>query len=199
MLRAVDISYYQGDMDWDLLSKAGIQVVIMRASDGYIEDPKYRRNVQTLSAAEAPPFLKMAYHNFRVSLDIETQLAFFLARIENVIWDYPPGLDLEPGQKHASLVDRLSQALEYLERGCGGAVLYSNVSKLVSLALPPSFTRWKLWLAHWGVMVPSVPLPWFPGQLFAHQFAVVPGKLYGTRPTSPGRPYPKIDLDVVYM
>ena len=191
MLRAVDISYYQGEMDWDLLSKAGIQVVIMRASDGYTEDPKFKRNIQA-------PFPKMAYHNFRVGLDVVTQVEGFLRRIENYVWDYPPGLDLEPGQNHASLVDRLSQALGVIEASCNSAVLYSNVSKLVSLALPPSFARWKLWLAHWGVMIPSVPLPWFPGQLFAHQFAVVPGKLYGTSPTSPGRPYPKIDLDVIY-
>jgi GH25 family lysozyme M1 (1,4-beta-N-acetylmuramidase) len=193
MLRGIDISYYQGVMRWQTTLEANIQVVTIRACDGVWLDPQFKNN------AQAPaPLRRQAYINFYVNQLPDVQIEAFTNIVRPYSWDYAPMLDLEPNQNHSHIIDRLWAGLSLLEAQFGYAVFYTNLSKLRKLNLPPKFTRFGLHIARWNASDPGNILPWFPTNLFAWQFKVVPGKDYGTTPTSTGRPYPNIDLDVIY-
>ncbi len=193
MLRAIDISYFQGKMRWDAALEVWHPGRYPRVCDGVWEDPQFQNN------AKAPvPLLRQPYLNFYANQLPEVQVDAFTNLAKHYNWHYPPMLDLEPKQDHPDLQARLWHALMLLENRFGGAVLYTNQYKLNKLKLPPRFTRFGLHIARWNAADPGINMPWFPGKLFAWQFKVVPGQLYGTTPTSAGRPYPNIDLDVIY-
>lgn len=58
--RGIDVSRWQGSIDWKQVREAGISFVFIKASQGSsLEDPKFAENVQ---GAKAAGLLVGAYH-----------------------------------------------------------------------------------------------------------------------------------------
>lgn len=96
----IDVSYYQGDIDWNAVRNAGIEFAIIRVGyRGYqygnlSEDPKFWQNIQGAKAAG----LKVGVYIFSQAIN-ETEAAeeanFVLSRIGGYDIDLPIVMDFE--------------------------------------------------------------------------------------------------------
>jgi GH25 family lysozyme M1 (1,4-beta-N-acetylmuramidase) len=164
-LRGIDVSHYQGRIDWGRVARSGNHFVIAKATEGrtYI-DHTYRRNKEQ---AEAHDLAFGAYHFARPDKgphDAVREANHFLdvARLEpgNVI----PVLDLEStgGLSHRRLTrwiltwlrrvrERLGVNPMVYTSPLGWAARTGNTTAVANAGFDA------LWVAHWGVRRPSLP------------------------------------------
>lgn len=95
-VEGIDVSRYQGKVDYIKVKAAGAEFVIVRTGDGKTEDPTA---VQNLRAAKAAGLLVGTYHYFRADRDGATQARLVRHVVDQagVDLDLPPALDFEEG------------------------------------------------------------------------------------------------------
>ncbi len=113
-LCGIDVSYYQGDIDWQQVRDAGIEFAIIRAGfrgygeEGSLnEDPFYRKNIS--GAKEAG--LLVGVYFFSQALNEEEaaeEADFLLSLIDGVELDLPPAYDEEIIRSSAARTDNVT-------------------------------------------------------------------------------------------
>ena len=92
-VRGVDVSAYQGEVDWDVLSAQGIDFAYIKATEGSsFVDPCFAQNRQR--AAETP-LRTGAYHFFSFESSGDTQADNFIAQVPKWEGMLPPAVDVE--------------------------------------------------------------------------------------------------------
>ncbi len=119
-IRGVDVSHYQGDIDWQVLAAQDIDFAFIKATEGssYIDD----RFEYNLSEAKKTDLRVGAYHFFSFDSAGITQAENFISNVEAFEGMLPPVVDFEyygdkkssPPEKEAVLkeLDALLSALE---------------------------------------------------------------------------------------
>lgn len=93
-VRGVDVSHYQGDIDWTTLAAQDIDFAWIKATEGSSHvDPRFTTN---WAAAAATDLLVGAYHFMSFESPGEEQLANLVARVPPTPGTLPPVIDLEP-------------------------------------------------------------------------------------------------------
>ena len=92
-VRGVDVSSYQGEIDWQVLASQGIRFAFIKATEGSgFVDPCFSRNMADALGTD----LKVgAYHFFSYDSGGETQADNFIRAVPNVDSMLPPVIDLE--------------------------------------------------------------------------------------------------------
>ncbi len=89
----VDVSHYQGDIDWETLSAQNIDFAFIKATEGSsLIDPCFMKN---WSAAAKTKIRIGAYHFFSFESSGEQQAALFSDTVESVDEMLPPVIDVE--------------------------------------------------------------------------------------------------------
>lgn len=103
-IRGIDVSHYQGSVDWPTVADAGVVFAYAKATEGvtYV-DPRFAANA---AAAPAAGVHFGAYHFFVPTDDASAQAAHFLSVAAPKSGSLPPVLDLE---KTAGGSDTLAQ------------------------------------------------------------------------------------------
>ena len=134
-IQGIDVSKYQGDVDWNAVSNSGVRFAWIKATEGgdYI-DEKFRQN---WAMAQAAGVRRGAYHFAYWCRPAEEQAAWFLANVPNDPTALPPVLDVEwnPTSKTCPRKLPREQALSYMrtilqamERAYGKRpVIYTSV------------------------------------------------------------------------
>ena len=92
-VRGVDVSNYQGDIDWNMLSKEGIDFAFIKATEGStFVDRKFQANFE--NALKQDIFVG-AYHFFSFESSGKIQAENFIKTVPNVSGLLPPVVDLE--------------------------------------------------------------------------------------------------------
>lgn len=155
--QGIDVSVYQGDIDFGLVRAYGIEVVYIRAGEGYdYIDPYFEQNyTNALNAG-----LKIGYYHYVTASNIEeaqAQAEFFYSLINDKTIDCYPAMDFEsfPGlsvdeinEIGAAYMERLSSLLGYT------ASIYSDVNN-VETVWDASFSQYPLWVAEYGIGMPQ--------------------------------------------
>lgn len=92
-VRGVDLSHYQGDVDWQVLSQEGIQFAFIKATEGSSSiDPNFHQNFQRATKTS----LRIgAYHFFSFESGGITQAEHFIQQVPKFAKMLPPVIDLE--------------------------------------------------------------------------------------------------------
>jgi len=161
-IKGVDVSHYQGDIDWSAKRAAGNEFASIKATEGasYV-DAKFQRNWKL---AKEAGLIRGAYHFFHANVDPITQAKHFLATIgEMAEDDLPPLFDWEvtDGQRASVQKANALKWLQYVEAACGKRpIIYASPGFLEPLGDLSDFAGYTLWIAHYGVKSPRVPAPW---------------------------------------
>jgi lysozyme len=161
----IDVSYYDGTIDWVQVYGAGKRFAIIRVSDGTgFIDPQFARN---WTAARAAGIIRAPYQFFRASQDPMAQASLLLAQVEQAggfqPGDLPPVMDMETndGQSVTTVLANMRIWLAALEQARGRPpVIYTSARVWTTLANPTGFAQYPLWDANWGVMCPNLPPIW---------------------------------------
>lgn len=94
----VDVSEYQGDIDWQLLQTQGVQFAFVKATEGssYV-DPCFATN---WAALQETNILFGAYHFFSFDSPAATQAASFVKTVDNCVDMIVPVIDVELYGRH---------------------------------------------------------------------------------------------------
>jgi lysozyme len=160
----IDVSMWQGDVDWTAVASTPTRFVIMRATRGNTyDDPRY---AEYLAEASANGLVVGAYHRAKVGIgvgDAKDEADHFVEVAQNAAGDVLPALDIE---EHNGLT--VAQLTDWVRTWL--ARVYSRTGVRPMIYSSPHFWRtylgdttwfadhgYPLWIAHWNVPSPMTP------------------------------------------
>lgn len=162
-LQGIDVSYYQGTVNWSQVKASGRVFAFARASDGLdYPDSKFAQNWPAMKSAG---IVRGVYQYFRPSQDPEAQANLMLEKLAAAggleAGDLPPVLDLETdsGLAASTVVARALAWLTYVESKVGAKPIVYTAA-FMSNVIGTSFGSYPLWVANYGATCPLMPSGW---------------------------------------
>ncbi|MBL0015595.1 MAG: hypothetical protein IPP17_03940 [Bacteroidetes bacterium] len=117
-IRGIDVSRYQGKIEWAKVKQAGIRFAFIKATEGtdYV-DPYFAVN---WDEAKDKGIARGAYHFFRPAQDGKAQAEHFLKQVKWTKGDLPPVLDLEVTDEVTAAAIRRGFGMAGNRRKCDG-------------------------------------------------------------------------------
>ena len=167
-IHGIDISHYQGDIDWATLRNEGtidscpIRFVMIKATEGADKvDEKFGRNFRL---AREHGFMRGAYHFFSTQSTAADQARYFISNVRLEHGDLPPVLDVEKKPKGQSREAFRSDVLTWLrtvERHYGvKPILYTYYKFKLEYLDDSLFNQYPYWIAHYYVDSVEYRGPW---------------------------------------
>lgn len=145
----VDVSHYQGAIDWDALAADGHDFAFIKATEGKeLQDKAFFAN---WALAGRTGMRRGAYHFFRPEVTPDAQALNFLSAVELQPGDLPPVIDVEDiGRLSAAqLVTRVKQLAQMLEIRFGVKPIIYTGQNFYNRYLAGQFDDFPLWLARY--------------------------------------------------
>ncbi|MFT3765922.1 MAG: GH25 family lysozyme [Minicystis sp.] len=160
-VEGIDVSEFQGNIDWSAVRASGRAFAFIRVADGagYI-DPKFATN---WSKAKAAGVARGVYQFFRPGQDGTAQANVLLQHLGGDIGEIAPVVDVEvsDGVSPGTLNTHLAQWIARIQQATGKTpIIYTSPGLWPSLSGSSQFSSATLWVAHWGASCPSVPSAW---------------------------------------
>ena len=144
----IDVSHYQGEVDWNPVKTAGITFAYAKATEGKDDvDAQFAANWQGMGGAG---IVRGAYHFFYPNIDATAQAQHYIATVTLAPGDLPPALDVEltENMDAAAIQAAVQTWLDAVEAHYGvPPILYSNKKFLQTYLDTESFDDHPLWLA----------------------------------------------------
>lgn len=165
MIKGIDVSNHQGEIDWNSVKNNGIQFAILRASYGWFtEDKSFRNNVNGCESVSLP--YGLYHYSYALNIEQARQEADGIIRLaKSCNPTYPIVLDMEDadGWKAKNgfpTKEMLVQICEYIckriEDAGYYAMIYASKSWFDTYLNDSRLNRFDKWLAHWGIAAPSM-------------------------------------------
>jgi lysozyme len=158
-IHGIDISHYQGDINWEILRNQGmidkypVRFVMIKATEGTDRtDPKFKENFhQALEYG----FTRGAYHFYSVHSPANEQADYFLSQVKLEKGDLPPVLDVEHKPKEQSDEEFKNSVLQWLkiveEHYKVKPIIYTYYKFKTRYLNDPVFDNYPYWIAHYYV------------------------------------------------
>ncbi|MEM9929232.1 MAG: GH25 family lysozyme [Bacteroidota bacterium] len=150
----VDVSHYQGVIDWEELAADGHDFAFIKATEGKeLKDKAFFANWQL---AGQTGMRRGAYHFFRPEVKPDEQARNFFATVSLVPGDLPPVIDVEDRGRlsAAQLVRRVKQLAENFELRYGVKPIIYTGQNFYNRFLAGQFDEYTLWLARYDTQEP---------------------------------------------
>lgn len=182
-LPGIDVSKFQGTIDWSKVAGAGIAWAYAEGSrcaantnDQVVLDPDFAAN---WAGMKASGIVRGAYHRLCASQDGKAQADAFLNHVGPIAaTDLPPMLDWEdPDGATRVAGEKNAQAFldEVKARTGRDPIIYTSPGLWPSLSAD-SFAGYRLWVADWNVSCPVMPTGWKSWVFWQHaDNGTVPG------------------------
>lgn len=196
MPRGIDVSKYQGEVDWKCVAGEGIKFAFARAvEDKFPADSADHTFADNFEGMKAAGILRGAYHFFRPRRDAAAQAKLFVSVVgELKPGDLPPVIDFEhdgssralnlPPVSPRVIIEGMTRWIDIVEDAFNRRVIiYTNAeSWILAAGNSKRFRDHPLWIAHWKADRPMIPSAF--DSFIIHQYDVeltVPG-VPGTGP-----------------
>ena len=157
----IDVSKWQGEIDWEKVAAAGVDFAYVRASHGAKPDGRAAANID--GALEAG-LMVGAYHYLESGVPVDAQVEAFLGVLGDRDLQLLPVLDVEDEKLDPAkcAIDCLRWLDEVQEHHDEAPMLYTMPEAAARLHLERAdlLKGFPLWVAHWGAAKPLVPKPW---------------------------------------
>ena len=158
----IDVSAWQGYIDYRKVKDYGIEIVYIKASEGFtLIDPYLEQNYTNARANN----LKIGFYHYvtaRNINDARTQADFFVNNISGKVADCKLAMDFESfGNLSVNEINEVAIAfIEEVEKKSGKkAVVYSNTNDARTVFYG-NITNYPLWVAQYGVSEPTENGKW---------------------------------------
>ena len=150
-IKGVDVSSYQGEIDWNILAKQNIEFAFIKATEGssYV-DENFKKN---LEGAMKTDLLVGAYHFFSYDSTGEAQANNFIKNVPKQNNMLPPVIDIEfYGDKYKNIPDisttqkELTVMLERLEEYYEKKPIIYATNKSYNLYIVDNFNDYYIWI-----------------------------------------------------
>jgi len=160
-VNGVDVSVYQGAVDWPTVKGGGLAFAIARISDGTDLDTKFATNWPAMKSAG---LVRGAYQFFEPADDPAAQAAIVVSAVGMLgDGDLPVTADMEVtgGQSEATIAAHLQTWMAAVTAGTGKTpMIYTALGYWNASVGSSAFEANPLWVANWGVTCPDLPTAW---------------------------------------
>jgi len=150
-VKGIDVSAYQGDIEWEEFQKQGIKFAFIKATEGSTFVDKYFEN--NWKGAENTTLRIGAYHFFSYDSEGKTQAQNFIKTVPINEQAMPPVIDVEfYGDKAKNPPNRsqvnkeLQTMVKMLEEHYGKRVIIYTTKKAYDLYIKDSFEQCDIWI-----------------------------------------------------
>ncbi|MGN0571799.1 MAG: glycoside hydrolase family 25 protein [Candidatus Fimenecus sp.] len=155
LFNGIDVSKWQGDIDWQKVKADGVQFAMLR--DGYGRhagqaDETFEKNYKN---AKAAGLYVGAYHYSyaKNAVQAQAEAAYCLSLIQGKVFDFPICFDVEDDTQKELSKDEISDIVdafcEKMEQAGYYVCVYMNLSWLNTKLREDIFEKYDIWLAHW--------------------------------------------------
>ncbi len=163
-LEGVDVSKYQGTIDWSQVAASGRAFGIARVGDGHYVDPYFDTNWADMRTAG---MVRGTYQFFRPKYDAASQADIVISHLGTLgPGDLPPTIDVEmpPGDPipaASTWVAEIRAWLDHIQMNLGvTGMIYTAHGFWNPTVGSTMFSDTPLWVANWGVTCPGLPTGW---------------------------------------
>ena len=152
----IDVSYYQGKIDWAEVAKDSVKFAYLKATEGTtIVDPSFRRNVHEAQQAGIPIG---AYHFFRMTSGAREQYNKFRSVVKRHNLDLIPMLDVEcrNGYSIKATQDSVAVFVQLVKRDFKVAPLIYTYENFYNESCAPTYNNYHLYLAKYSFAEPKI-------------------------------------------
>ena len=170
-LPGIDVSHWQGAIDWDGVAGDGVEFAFIKATEGGdYTDPRFAAN---WAGARQAGVVRGAYHFFRPQTDAMAQAAHFLRTVPLAPGDLPPVLDVEvtDGRSLDVVAAGVRTWLQEVERATGRRPIIYTRASFWTAQMGGGYGGYPLWVAHYGVASPNIPSGWSGWTFWQHSDA----------------------------
>ncbi|WP_288340811.1 GH25 family lysozyme [uncultured Roseivirga sp.] len=164
-LRGIDVSHFNGDVNWPEVKASGISFSYAKATEGPgFNDPRFKENWANMKAAGVT---RGAYHFYDPAAKPQLQADFFIKAVGSLeAGDMPPMLDLEganigglsESQYQQNIMTWLAIVQEHFEVQ---PIIYTDAPFANAHLNNPEFAKYKLWIAEYtDADEPHLPNTW---------------------------------------
>jgi len=163
----IDVSRYQNEIDWEKVAAFeaepfSVEFAFIKATEGNkMVDPAFKKNWKE---ARKNHILRGAYHYFKPAVDAEKQANHFCRKVELIIGDLPPVLDIEEIPRNMTsreLVKNVLIWLQIVERYYDVKPLIYTNAKFYELHFRNTeIDQYPLWIAHYYTSRPATLSEW---------------------------------------
>ncbi len=159
-LSGIDVSHYQGDVQWQEVAN-NYQFAFIKATENTdYTDPKFQQNIDSIYDTN---ILYGAYHFFSPTADAVEQAKHFINTTKHNNLPLPAVLDIEvePSGSSSEFRTSIKKWLTYVEKNTGcRPIIYTN-KHFWDHHLDNSFNDYTLWISDYTTNAKSVEtLPW---------------------------------------
>lgn len=157
-IHGIDVSHYQGTIDWDALQNATIngcpvRFIIIKSTEGSSRlDENFNDN---FNQAHEYGLIRGAYHYWSTKSSARSQAYFFLKKVHLRDGDLPPVLDVEHKPKGESTEDFQQDVLTWLhiveDKYHVKPIIYTYYKFKERYLSAPVFDDYPYWIAHYYV------------------------------------------------
>lgn len=161
MKNGIDVSRWQGNINWELVKNSGVSFAIIKlggADQGLYVDSSYEQNY-TKAKAVGIPVGAYWYSNAKSGDEARKEARFFIEKLKGKQFEYPVYMDVEEKAMlnlgRDKLSDVIASFLNEMESAGYFAGLYMSAAPLTTLTTDGIKKRYAIWVAHYGVSKPS--------------------------------------------
>ena len=158
-LNGIDVSHYQGTVNWAEVRGAGCAFAFAKATEGTsVVDPTFNANWNGMKEAG---LVRGAYHFFRPEQDGVQQAKHFLQVCQIEPGDLPPVIDIElnDGITGSRLIAGVGNWIDTVAQATGTTPLIYTAAYFWNEYMNDGFGKFPLWLAHYTSASTPQPLP----------------------------------------
>lgn len=154
MKKGIDVSRWQGDIDWKKVKLAGVEFAMIRGGYGKSsKDVFFEKNYTAAKEADIP--IGVYHYSYALSVeDAKKEAESCLAYLKGKKFEYPVAFDIEDKTQNDLSKDLISKiALTFcdtVEKAGYYVSIYSNKSWLSSKLDMTMLSRFDIWLAQWS-------------------------------------------------
>ena len=167
----IDVSYYQGVVNWPKVKAAGVGFAVIRVADGAnFKDPKFATN---WAGTQAAGIIRGGYQFFRPEQDPMAQAKIMIDAIGTYQdGDLPPTIDVEisDGIAPAKLAANLGIYIDAIEDGLGVEPIVYTGSYFWrdNVGAPTTWSDAPMWIAAYGPTCPTILNAWTNWQFWQY-------------------------------
>ncbi len=159
--QGVDVSWWQGTVNWGQVAASGVTFAFARVSDGLTADGRFASNYAGIKTAG---MIRGAYQFFRPGQDALAQSDLFLSSIGTIgPGDLPPALDVEitDGMSAVAVGQAVETWATAIQQATGRTpLIFTSRNFWDDHVISPDSALNPLWIAAWGVACPDTPSIW---------------------------------------
>lgn len=152
--KGIDVSVWNGTIDWKKVKTAGIQFAMLRGGYGTNgKDSKFEQNYKNAKAAGIP--IGVYHYSYaKTAKAAEQEAKLCLSYIKGKQLEYPVAFDIEDGSQRnlgKATITAITKAFcETVEKAGYYVAIYSNLDWLRNRLNISELSRYDIWLAQWA-------------------------------------------------